>query len=157
MRCKSLRLESRLTRYFRDSQAGNSVLPRRDNGRKGKKLQAWRIKGCAVKNISGRYRKEIDRRIQGNPEEDRRKQKKIRDELDRLKDEVRRPLTEWEDAETQRVQSLKDRIASIYMHASQTQDSVMVGLAIKNVESVSIDDSWQILRRGSAGKGQGFV
>lgn len=87
------------------------------------------------KKLTDEY-KEIPKKIDAN-------RKRIRDELDRLKDDVRRPLTEWEDAEAQRVQAHKDRIASIYMHASQTQDSVMVGLAIKNVESIVIDDSWQ--------------
>ena len=65
--------------------------------------------------------KEIPKKIDAN-------RKLIRDELDKLKDEVRGPLTAWEDADVARVQGIKDRINDIYKHAAQTQDSVMVGL-----------------------------
>ena len=87
------------------------------------------------KKLTDEY-KEIPKKIDAN-------RKKIRDELDRLKDEVRKPLTEWEEAEKARVQGIKDRISAIHMHGAQTQDSVMVGLAIKNVEAIAIDESWQ--------------
>lgn len=80
--------------------------------------------------------KEIPKKIDAN-------RKRIRDELDALKDEVRRPLTEWEEAEKRRVQFLKDRISGIYMRVEQTQDSVMVGLSIKDVEAIAIDETWQ--------------
>lgn len=87
------------------------------------------------KRLTEEY-KEIPKKIDAN-------RKKVRDELDRLKDEVRKPLTEWEEAEKARVQGIKDRISAIHMHGAQTQDSVMVGLAIKNVEAIAIDESWQ--------------
>ncbi len=87
------------------------------------------------KDLVDQY-KEIPKKIDAN-------RKRIRDELDALKDEVRRPLTEWEEAEKARVQGIEDRVSDIYKHAAQTQDSVMVGLAIKNVEGIAIDDSWQ--------------
>lgn len=69
--------------------------------------------------------------------------KRFRDYFDALRDEVRKPLTEWEEAEKARVEGIKDRISDIYKHAAQTHDSVMVGLAIRNVEGIAIDDSWQ--------------
>jgi hypothetical protein len=87
------------------------------------------------KKLTDEY-KEIPKKIDAN-------RKRIRDELDALKVEVRKPLTEWENAEAARVQGIKDRISAIYMHGAQTQDSVMVGLAIKNVEAIAIDESWQ--------------
>jgi hypothetical protein len=87
------------------------------------------------KDLVDQY-KEIPKKIDAN-------RKRIRDELDALKDEVRRPLTEWEEAEKARVQGIKDRISDIYKHAAQPHDSVMVGLAIRNVEGIAIDDSWQ--------------
>lgn len=87
------------------------------------------------KKLTEEY-KEIPKKIDAN-------RKKVRDELDRLKDEVRKPLTEWEEAENRRVQFLKDRINGIYMRGAQTQDSVQVGLSIKDIENIAIDESWQ--------------
>jgi hypothetical protein len=87
------------------------------------------------KKLTDEY-KEIPKKIDAN-------RKRIRDELDALKAEVRRPLTEWEEAENRRVQFLKDRINGIYMRGAQTQDSVHVGLSIKDIENIAIDESWQ--------------
>lgn len=82
------------------------------------------------------YHKELPKKIDATG-------KHFWDEFEKLQDEVRKPLTDWENAEKARVQGIKDRISDIYKHAAQTQDSVMVGLAIKNVEDIAIDYSWQ--------------
>ena len=79
--------------------------------------------------------KEIPKKIDAN-------RKRIRDELDALKDEVRKPLTEWEEAEKARVQFIKDRINGFYAMASMPKDSVTAGLAIKDIEGVAIDESF---------------
>lgn len=42
--------------------------------------------------------------------------KKIRDKLDKLRDEVRKPLTDWEAAEDARVQRIKDTLAALRTH-----------------------------------------
>jgi len=86
------------------------------------------------KKLTDEY-KEIPKKIDAN-------RKKIRDELDRLKDEVRRPLTEWEEAEAARVQAIKDRIETIRQHAAMSEDSTMAKSAISRLESIAIDESF---------------
>lgn len=86
------------------------------------------------KDLVDQY-KEIPKKIDAN-------RKRIRDELDALKDEVRKPLTEWEEAEKARVQGIKDRIEAIRHHAGMTDDSNMTRMSIARIESVAIDESF---------------
>lgn len=86
------------------------------------------------KDLVDQY-KEIPKKIDAN-------RKRIRDELDALKDEVRRPLTEWEEAEKARVQGIKDRIETIRQHAAMSEDSTMAKSAISRLESIAIDESF---------------
>ena len=64
--------------------------------------------GGIGKDLVDQY-KEIPKKIDAN-------RKRIRDELDALKDEVRRPLTKWEESENERVQGITDRIAVIQQY-----------------------------------------
>ena len=69
--------------------------------------------------------------------------KRIRDELDALKDEVRRPLTEWEEAEKSRVQGIKDRIAHIKTPIPEDSSSEGIEHAIETIEKgLEIDDTF---------------
>jgi DNA repair exonuclease SbcCD ATPase subunit len=87
------------------------------------------------KKLTDEY-KEIPKKIDAN-------RKKVRDELDRLKDEVRRPLTEWEEAEAARVQGIKDRIEAMREALARNgETSADIALEIRTVESVSIDESF---------------
>lgn len=87
------------------------------------------------KDLVDQY-KEIPKKIDAN-------RKRIRDELDALKDEVRRPLTEWEEAEKARVQGIKDRIAVIQQYVSMAgsaESSEEISDMINNVAAVEVDD-----------------
>lgn len=86
------------------------------------------------KKLTDEY-KEIPKKIDAN-------RKRIRDELDALKAEVRRPLTEWEEAGAARVQGIKDRIETISQHAGMSEDSAMTKAAIARLEAVAIDESF---------------
>lgn len=79
--------------------------------------------------------KDIPKKIDAN-------RKRIRDELDALKDEVRKPLTEWEAAEKARAQGIKDRIEVIRQHAGMSEDSSMTSAAIARLEAIAIDESF---------------
>lgn len=70
-------------------------------------------------------------------------------ECDQLRDEVRRPLTEWEDAEKARTEKLQQRLVGLraladvidaagnYLPSADIQDR------IQEAKSVVLDDSWQ--------------
>jgi hypothetical protein len=76
--------------------------------------------------------------------------KRMRDDLDLLKIEARKPLTDWEDAEKTRVEVLNKRLADIEAMSAEVNpetfeeygsEGLRSILAI--VESIAIDDSWQ--------------
>jgi hypothetical protein len=76
--------------------------------------------------------------------------KRMRDDLDLLKIEARKPLTDWEDAEKTRVQVLNKRLADLERMSAEVNpetfweygsEGLRSILAI--VESIAIDDSWQ--------------
>ncbi|HHK9915256.1 TPA: hypothetical protein ACQZKG_002954 [Enterobacter hormaechei] len=70
-------------------------------------------------------------------------------ECDQLRDEVRRPLTEWEDAEKSRAEALQQRLVDLraladvidtagnYLPSADIQDR------IQEAKSVALDESWQ--------------
>lgn len=89
------------------------------------------------KKLTDEY-KEIPKKIDAN-------RKKIRDYLDSLKDEVRKPLTEWEDAEKARVQEIRDRIDAISQHvymAENAESSESISDMINRITNAQIDDSF---------------
>ena len=96
------------------------------------------------KKLADEY-KDIPKKIDAN-------RKRIKDELDELRDEVRRPLTEWEDAEKARVQGIKDRIEVIRQHAGMDEDSTMARAAILRVEAVAIEDFEEFAAEAAAVK-----
>jgi hypothetical protein len=76
--------------------------------------------------------------------------KRMRDDLDLLKIEARKPLTEWEDAEKSRVELLNKRLADLEAMSAEVNpetfeeyDSAALKTILANVEAIAIDDSWQ--------------
>ena len=70
--------------------------------------------------------------------------KAIRDELDIIRDEVRKPLTDWESAEKKRVADIEARIANIVtLGEYEYECSSDVSNDIKAIENVTIDDSFE--------------
>ncbi|MBN4831689.1 hypothetical protein [Enterobacter hormaechei] len=70
-------------------------------------------------------------------------------ECDQLRDEVRRPLTEWEDAEKARTEALQQRLvelralAEVIDVAGNYLPSADIQARILEAKSVVLDDSWQ--------------
>lgn len=70
-------------------------------------------------------------------------------ECDQLRDEVRRPLTEWEDAEKARTEALQQRLvnlralADVIDTAGNYLPSTDIKARILEAKSVVLDDSWQ--------------
>lgn len=70
-------------------------------------------------------------------------------ECDNLRDEVRRPLTEWEDAEKARTESLQQRLADLRAFtevidaAGNYLPSADIQARIDEAKSVALDDTWQ--------------
>ena len=71
--------------------------------------------------------------------------KKARDFLDQLKDEVRQPLTDWENAEKARVDSLKQRLAFFETVCQGLEDlpSSEIRSRMEQVVSTEMGETWQ--------------
>lgn len=92
------------------------------------------------KELTDKY-KEIPKRIDAN-------RKQIRDALDLLKDEVRAPLTKWEEEEKAREVALQfrlDRIAELGNLPAATlgASSAQISAWLNELHQTAIDDSWQ--------------
>ncbi|HHS9967649.1 TPA: hypothetical protein ACTW6G_002927 [Raoultella ornithinolytica] len=70
-------------------------------------------------------------------------------ECDQMRDEVRRPLTEWEDAEKARTEALQQRLVGLRALADVIDatgnylPSADIQTRIQEAKSVMLDDSWQ--------------
>lgn len=70
--------------------------------------------------------------------------KRMRETLDALADEVRQPLTEWEQAEEARIQGHKAAIGGIQQMATECGESTeSIRAAITATETIIVDESWQ--------------
>ncbi len=74
--------------------------------------------------------------------------KKIRDRLDSLKEEVRKPLTDWEQAEEDRIHAHKERLEEITGAATYTSENWMelpleaMRDRLGEIEKEKINESW---------------
>lgn len=71
--------------------------------------------------------------------------KRMRDELDALADEVRKPLTEWEEAEANRIAMHRNGLESMASQAREVGalNSDALRLRIESVEAEVIGESWE--------------
>lgn len=72
-----------------------------------------------------------------------RDRKAWRDQCDALRDEIRKPLDEWEKAEEDRIQSIKNRISNFDAGRVDTfSTSELIQTIISEVEATAIDESF---------------
>ncbi len=69
----------------------------------------------------------------------------FRDSCDALRDEIRAPLTEWEEAETARINALKIRLEKLtdLGRVDQLSPSAVIADVLAEIKATTIDDSWQ--------------
>lgn len=87
--------------------------------------------------LSAEY-KEIPKKIDAN-------RRIYKEAFERLQEEVRSPLNQWEQAEKERVQRHEQRIESIKQNTELSDDacSVSIGSAIGMLNDLVIDESWE--------------
>lgn len=113
-------------------------------GRKDIASNAHKVSKCKVrfddlgKDLGDGYKKKLDII---NAE-----RKKFRDELDTLKIEVRKPLTDWEDAEKKRAADIEDRINEINRYgegACNYESSIRVKIDMASLREITVDESFE--------------
>ena len=68
--------------------------------------------------------------------------KAMRERLDALKAEVRRPLDEWEQAEIDRVEAIRRRMTEFYLSLLDGHSSSVLSEWISETDAIAVDDSW---------------
>ncbi|MCA0204333.1 MAG: hypothetical protein LCH92_08325 [Proteobacteria bacterium] len=86
------------------------------------------------KALTEQQRKEIDAVNAGRRVADQR--------LAALRDEIRKPVTDWEKAEEDRIEALKARLARMEGAQPSEDTSEAIRALIQRVEAVELDDSW---------------
>lgn len=72
-----------------------------------------------------------------------RERRRIREQLDALRDRARDPLTKWEEAEAARKAAMEARIASISVGALTTlSPSATLAQKIGEIEAIVVDETW---------------
>ena len=70
--------------------------------------------------------------------------KTVEDELQEVQDEIRKPVTDWEDTERARVDDLKYRLGEISVgYFSSDNSSTEISDYIDGMTAIVIDDTWQ--------------
>lgn len=68
--------------------------------------------------------------------------KRIKEELDALRDEVRKPLTEWENAEAERKGRIETRIEAMRKLPEIGSEAISIEKHLKRLEKTEIDESF---------------
>ncbi|NIG20578.1 hypothetical protein F3J37_18035 [Pantoea sp. Al-1710] len=89
------------------------------------------------------------KRLKELPKEVEAELRRFVSECDAIRDETRRPLTEWEQAEDERKQALQQRLADLRALADVIDDAgnyltyTDIQARLSEAKSVTLDDSWQ--------------
>lgn len=98
-----------------------------------------------AKSALDKVGKELVDRLKEQPKLVDAERKRMRETLDALAEQVRKPLDEFEAKETARIDALKARLDAIdeYKIAGSGSDSLVYVGYLKSVKAIQIDDSWQ--------------
>jgi hypothetical protein len=84
--------------------------------------------------------------------------KRVRDTLDQWKEDVRRPLTDWENKDKERVANLQNRVTEIENHGKLVDENGLpkplttLKVSLKYLENLVIDDSFEEFKADAEAK-----
>lgn len=87
--------------------------------------------------------KQMNAGLRAQIDEVDRRRRYARTELDAIRDHIRVPLVEWEDAEAERKRQHEERLASLAVDLPLETSSADVGEAIEAVEAIEVGSSWE--------------
>jgi len=127
---------------IRQEVTGHAPNLKTDKGRKEIASRAFKVR--KMKTALDSLGKEQVDRLKEIPKLIDAERKRMRDELDALADEVRKPLTEWEQAEEERVTGHKKRIQWLQDFAlCDEANAAAMRSQIEDLEAVLVDQSWE--------------
>ncbi|MBH0311263.1 hypothetical protein I7E32_12905 [Alcaligenes faecalis] len=128
---------------IRQEVTGHAPNLKTDKGRKEIASRAFKVR--KIKTALDSLGKEQVDRLKEIPKLIDAERKRMRDELDALADEVRKPLTDWEEAEAQRVARHRAALESMADQAREVGglDVEALRQRITVVESAVVGESWE--------------
>lgn len=130
--------------FDRIAEQARSVVPdlSTDKGRKAIASMARKVASTKTAfDAHGKDLKEQYTVITNKIDADR---KLFRDSCDALRDEIRKPLTEWEEAREAHIQAIKDRISVFDAgRVNAFSDSSLIQQVISEVEAIAIGESFE--------------
>ena len=127
--------------FDRIAEQARSVVPdlSTDKGRKAIASMARKVASSKTAfDAHGKELKEQYTVITSKIDADR---KLFRDQCDALRDEIRKPLTDWENAEKDRVEGLQLRVDEISLPC-EFESSQFIKSQIEYIKSIEVDDSF---------------
>ncbi|MFY2512828.1 hypothetical protein ACNJ69_12260 [Acinetobacter soli] len=130
--------------FDRIAEQARSVVPDLSTDKGRKAIASMARKVASTKTAFDAHGKELKEQytvITNKIDADR---KLFRDSCDALRDEIRKPLTEWEEAREAHIQAIKDRISVFDAGRVDTfSPSSLIQKVISEVEATPIDESFE--------------
>lgn len=130
--------------FDRIAEQARSVVPDLSTDKGRKAIASMARKVASTKTAFDAHGKELKEQytvITNKIDADR---KLFRDSCDALRDEIRKPLTEWEEAREAHIQAIKDRISVFDAGRVDTfSPSSLIQKVISEVEAIPIDESFE--------------
>lgn len=128
---------------IRQEVTGHAPNLKTDKGRKEIASRAFKVRKIKAA-LDGLGKEQVDR-LKEIPKLIDAERKRMRDELDALADEVRKPLTEWEEAEANRIAMHRNGLESMASQAREVGalNSDALRLRIESIEAEVIGESWE--------------
>lgn len=130
--------------FDRIAEQARSVVPDLSTDKGRKAIASMARKVASTKTAFDAHGKELKEQytvITNKIDADR---KLFRDSCDALRDEIRKPLTDWEEAKEARIQAIKDRISVFDSgRVDAFSSSSLIKQVIGEVEAIAIDESFE--------------
>ncbi|MBA7989753.1 hypothetical protein HV118_01210 [Citrobacter freundii] len=145
----SIYVENGLEKFLEQIREGVNEVPDLSTDKGRKRIASLAAQVSRSKTAVEKPGRDYLKRLKEQPKVVEAELRRFVTECDQLRDEVRRPLTEWEDAEKARTEELQQRLtnlralADVLDAAGNYLPSADIQARIQEVKSVVLDDSWQ--------------
>lgn len=145
----SIYVENGLDKFLEKIREGVNEVPDLSTAKGRARIASLAAKVSRSKTAVEKPGRDYLKRLKEQPKVVEAELRRFVTECDQLRDEVRRPLTEWEDAEKARTEALQQRLvdlralAEVIDTAGNYLPSADIQARIQEAKSVVLDESWQ--------------
>lgn len=145
----SIYVENGLEKFLEQIREGVNEVPDLSTDKGRKRIASLAAQVSRSKTAVEKPGRDYLKRLKEQPKVVEAELRRFVTECDQLRDEVRRPLTEWEDAEKARTDALQQRLtnlralADVIDAAGNYLPSADIQARIQEAKSVVLDESWQ--------------